>query len=201
MNSPDLTGAQQGLADLQRRISRISERFQDKRGSGFERTYGNSEGNLQTVRFEGIKSPENYKDELLHLFALIWNLKDHLKELAIENDRDPKEIENLVNRNSELKYVADVANLDKHGRLNSSRSGENPTLADLGVIVVDDAIEKITVGAKNVSIYASKPAMTKYRANLKSQSGRILGNAEAILERALDIWELEGLPLAQKKRS
>lgn len=69
---------------------------------------------------------EGLLDAFQDFAAEVWHFKDYLKEYATPSQRS--QVEKVANVSLCLKVVADIANRNKHARLDRARSGRNPRL-------------------------------------------------------------------------
>ncbi len=82
-------------------------------------------------------SIQDARGELHSFYVEAYHLKDALKNLLGSVGRDPQQVERVINGDGRLALLADLANLDKHGKLNvPPRSGYVPTISETGGNVV-----------------------------------------------------------------
>lgn len=71
--------------------------------------------------------------DLQAFYIQTYHLKDLLREASGATGVSKQEIENAITNDPDLALLADLANLDKHGRLNSPpRSGHAPRVVQVG---------------------------------------------------------------------
>jgi hypothetical protein len=69
------------------------------------------------------------RDQLHSFYVQAYHLKDALKNYFSSIGRNPHDIEAVVNKSPRLALLADLANLDKHGRFTKPpRSGHTPKI-------------------------------------------------------------------------
>lgn len=180
---------EKSLVVLHGRIARLMAAAQQQSAMGSHESEFPFNDQVHKLIMSGVKSPEQLEDELLGLFIWVWSVKDHLKEICKANLLDPQEIEDLVNRNTSLQFVSDIANRAKHGELRTSRSGKFAGLVDVGLTVPQDAISGISVGAFHVAVDVSKPVNVELHARVRAHGG-FDADAFAVLADAISTWEV-----------
>lgn len=131
---------------LRARIGRAIATAQWQAGKELNQSHEMADGSIRNYRINGIKSLEQFEDELLTLFIWTWSLKDYIKTNYEATGKNPALIEELVNNSKALQYVADVANQAKHGELRKSRSGQFATLQDLSFTVPQHRFRRLHSG-------------------------------------------------------
>ena len=182
------------LQTLQSRIARAEASAKRVESSGYQQSHQMDDGTTHHYSIIGIKSPEQFEDELLAMFIWLWSLKDHLKEAYLAKGLDAKIIESIVNNSFAPQLVSDIANRAKHGTLRNSRSGKFAELTDVGFRIPLSAVAKMTVGAFSVETDISKPNDVELHASIKVIDG-VSYNAFAVLEQAQSEWESKSLPI------
>jgi hypothetical protein len=132
------------------------------------------------------------------LLANIACLKDHLKVWCTKQSK-PFAGDTLIDSNKEVAIVHDLWNLDKHGKLDRSRSGLYPRLEDTprSTMVLKAETGKpqpmffIPIGGGGGPIQAKDGASLRIVASVVDTDGNRLGNLEDICEKAVDAWEAE----------
>lgn len=173
---------------LRARIQRALVAAQRQAADGFSQSHVLDDGVRHSYTVTGVKSPEQFEDELLTLFVWVWSLKDYLKNAYRSKNLDPQLVEEVVNCSLSLQYVADIANRAKHGSLRESRSGHFAALVDVGITVPQSAVSAITVGAYNVGVDVCKPEEVILRGTVQPQRGAAL-DAFAVLTEGISAWE------------
>lgn len=130
------------------------------------------------------------------LLANIACLKDHLK---VWSDKNGKSFagDALINSNWDVAIVHDLWNLDKHGKLDRSRSGLYPRLENppRSTMVLKAETGKpqpmffIPLGGGTIQTQGG--ASLRIVAKVVDKDGNPLGNLEDICERAVAAWEAE----------
>lgn len=182
------------LEELKLRVQRLRARLEQKEGSGFSQSHTFENGETHNYKVNGVKPIEEFEDDLLGIFVWLWSAKDYLKEIARSNGKSPQEIENIVNREKSLQYVADIANRSKHGVLNQSRSGEFAELANVGISIPQHAMKSLVFGAFDVTTNVSKPEFVEYSANVVVSGGRKVCTAQELIQSTLLLWEAHAEP-------
>ncbi len=130
------------------------------------------------------------------LIGNIACLKDHLKVWCVKQSK-PFTAEQLINSNSDVAIVHDLWNLDKHGALKKSRSGLFPRLgsppATSLVMKAGPSGQQpmVNIPLFGSSIQANAGASLRVVATVVDKDGNVIGNLEAICERAIEAWEAE----------
>lgn len=185
------------LVDLRSRIARLLRRATVNSGLGFSHSFPHFDGQTHNVRFEGVKSLDEFEDEILNAIVGVWNFKDYLKVEVAACGRDDKVVEALVNESMPLRIISDLANGYKHRFLKHSRSGFFARLKPASISVPQQAVSSITYEAFDVSINVKDPAKAEYFCRVESRDGRDLGDVRQLLNEAVLVWERGGLPLVQ----
>jgi hypothetical protein len=132
------------------------------------------------------------------LLANIACLKDHLKVWCGKQGK-PFAGDTLIDSNKDVAIVHDLWNLDKHGKLDRSRSGlyprlENPPSSTM-VLKAEPGKPQpaffIPVGGGGGPIQTKDGASFRIVANVVDKNGNRLGSLEDICERAIAAWEAE----------
>ncbi|GAA0888190.1 hypothetical protein [Rhodanobacter soli] len=179
--------------ELRARIHRAEIIARRADSVGYQKNQTLADGSKHQYQISGIKSPEQFEDDLLTLFVWVWSLKDYLKELYKSMGLDPRLVEEMANNCTALKYVSDVANKAKHGILQQSRSGQFAELVNVGHSVPQAAISKITFSAFNVEIDVSKADQVLLHAFVKPRGGEPI-DAFEVLAQAMLTWETKVIP-------
>lgn len=179
-------------ADLQLITERISRAFQSTQtatGSGYRTAYV-AQGTDFTTQFfaEGVKSPDQLKDDFLNLFIWVWSLKDYLKVRCESVGLSSQLVEDEANQCPALTYVADIANRAKHGTLNTSRSGMFAELVDVGITVPQKSIQQIEFAGPQVTLRVRDHQHIVIRASVVTRDG-VRRDALAVLDEAMRCWE------------
>ena len=179
-------------SDLESITQRISRAFQSTRivtGPGYGTSYV-AQGTDFTTHFhaEGMKSPDQLKDDFLNLFIWVWSLKDYLKQRCKDVGLSVQLVEDEANRCPALTYVADIANRAKHGTLNKSRSGKFAELIEVGLTVPQASIQEIEVAGPEVTSRFREHQHIVIRASVVTRDGVRL-DAHAVLDEAMRCWE------------
>jgi hypothetical protein len=132
------------------------------------------------------------------LVANIACLKDHLKVWCAKRNK-PFAGDMLIDSNKEVAIVHDLWNLDKHGKLDRSRSGlyprlENPPRSTM-VLKAEPGKPQpmffIPIGGGGGPIQTKDGASLRIVANVVDKDGNPLGSLEDICEKAVGNWEAE----------
>lgn len=182
------------LEDIWKRIKRFNEVLETKSHNGFNQSHL-IDGSMQTYKVFGIKSPEQFEDELLSIIIWLWSIKDYIKNSYIKLNLNPKDVEKIVDKNFSLQLIADIANRAKHGTLNKSRSGKYAFLGEVGFSIPAASLNLLTFEPWTTSIKVIDTEKVVFTAKVKSQNGEFIANALEIIDSALKILEVEILKL------
>lgn len=177
------------------RINRLLGQIQIRDGSDFIHPAKYITGEIGTFTIRGLKSYEEYDDEISELAVWIWSLKDHLKELAGEKGIAKKKLEEVVNNDKNLQICADLANTEKHGKLKESRSGLYAQYGGFSITLMEKGICNINtmllLGEKGENIIIEPVDHNKIQIyfEITDKDGNLLGEAFEILNKALEKWE------------
>lgn len=150
---------------------------------------------------EGADTPtaENRASQLI---AAIACLKDHLKVWCAKENK-PFTGDKLIDSNREVAIVHDLWNLDKHGKVDRSRSKLYPRLAESPSSSLVLKAEERTPRPKfqlYVPIFGGpvgprmrfhEGASVRIVARVVDKDGNYLGDFEATCEKAVAAWEVE----------
>lgn len=174
------------LADMQ-----ITEKLQSVKPE-FKRI-----DNSFSVSFDFSKAVDNATaaNRISQLLANIACLKDHLKTWCSKNGK-PFTGEELINTNREVAIVHDLWNLDKHAKLDRSRSGLWPKLLEPAIASMvlkgqEDKQPTVAIPVFGGPIQAKDGAALRIVATVVDKDGNFLGDLEDICEKAVAAWEAE----------
>jgi len=171
------------------RLHRLSLKVDQKSGAGFIDVYEDEQKNLHLHHVKGIKSTDEFEDELLNALMWAWNMKDYLKEMLNSQGKDPQTVEDLINSSDTLCLLSDLANGAKHGKLKKSRSGQFARLDKVIITIPQNAVSKITFEARRVETDVEDSSKVELSAPVISNEGEVVGDAGLILSESLKIWE------------
>jgi hypothetical protein len=116
--------------------------------------------------------------QLMSFYVLCYHLKDQLIEEASTTGVSREAVEKAVTAEPTLALVADLANLDKHGKLNKPpRSGHIPRLAELR-------------GAQRLRLHGWQLELVIEHAGTQLDGMEVAADAVVALRRALAGWGL-----------
>jgi hypothetical protein len=178
------------LEEMFQRADRFRKRLKIKDGEGtaWSHTFDNNE--IHYYSLNGVKPPEEIKDELESAFVWLWSLKDHVKKYVIAKGKTKEWVESRVNADPYLCICADLANSPKHGGLDRKpRSNKNPRLGNLKYNIPQQAMSQITVGAFDVGMNIGDPSLISLEWPVLGDEDKYLGDALKYLEYGLKAWE------------
>ena len=149
-----------------------------------------------SFNFNKVADTPTAANKASQLMASIACLKDHLKVWCAKHNK-PFAGDALIDSNSEVAIVHDLWNLDKHGKLNRSRSGLYPRLESpphSAMVLKAEAGKPQPVSFTPVAgggMIISKGASIRIVANVVDKDGNLLGDLEDICEKAVAAWEAE----------
>ncbi len=135
----------------------------------------------------------NRASQLLNNIAC---LKDHLKVWCQKNAQ-PFGGDTLIDSNREVAVVHDLWNLDKHGKLDRSRSGLYPIWKDPPRSAIElkcgpgTPESGISVEFFSGSVQTTGDVGVSIVATVADKDGNVLGSFEKICEKAVDGWKVE----------
>lgn len=171
------------------RLCRLSLKTEEKSGIGFIDVYEDENENLHLHEVKGVKSIDEFEDELLNGLTWAWNMKDYIKEVLKSQGKDPQTIEEQINSSQTLCLLSDLANGTKHGKLRKSRSGYFACLGKVTMSIPQIALSKITFEARRIETEINDSSEVEFSAPVISNEGVTLGDAGVILSESLKIWE------------
>ncbi len=180
------------MPDLQlkfERLKRIKQECKQNKGKGFKQKYEHDDGSKTEHVVKNIKSPEQYEDQIANLAVNLWSLKDYLVAELKVIGKDPQVVEKYVNSCPSLQLCADIANTEKHKKLHNSRSEKWPVLGRARVVVPGHSVNELIFQGPKVTTSVRTPESAEYKIDILDKEGRIVGDAEQTLDRALDSWE------------
>jgi hypothetical protein len=177
------------LEKLVQRIARMRQHAHDKAGPGFEWDYTFPDGETHTYTVNAVKPPEVVADDFANWCVWAWSLKDYLKLAAAQRGRQPRDVEDLVNRDRNLQLCADLANRDKHAEPARSRSGLFPRLGKVAYSMTKEGLASLVVGAFSVTLNVREPRLVQVSLPIEDQQGNRLGDAFEVLDAAVRRWE------------
>ena len=176
------------LTVLGSRIDRLMALAETQSAAGFEQSRVLDDGTTHTYSVSGLKSPDQFEDELLSLFIWVWSLKDHLKEAFRAKGWRPQDVEDVADGSLPLTLVADIANRAKHGELRDSRSGRSAELVNVGWTIPQSSLSQISIGAFSVGIEVQTPEDVQLHAMVRLSDG-VEFDAFSVLDDAIADWE------------
>lgn len=174
------------LFDRAAHFSKVATAFG---GSGCSWSYTFTDGETHRYVLSGIKSPEQFEDEILTLAIWLWSLKDHLKGRSKTLGKNPQEVEAYASADPYLPLCADLANAAKHGELTSSRSRRWPRLGRLHYEIPQEAMRQITFRAFEVETDIAHPELVTLELPILDSAGEKIAEALQLLAGALAAWE------------
>ena len=181
------------LSDIENifeRALRIRKRLHIKDGEGMSWSYRIENNEIHKIILNGIKSPEQFEDDIESTFIWLWSLKDYVKKYSIDNGFTKKWLEAKIDSDFHLAVCADIANTLKHGGLNrEGRSKRKPVLQSLKYDVPQAAISKITVRPFEVETDIKKPGLVSLTMDVLDKDGKRLGDAFKFLDYGIKAWD------------
>src|ERR1019366_859996 len=161
----------------------------------FKRTAGGVSVSWDFKKGADAPTAANRASQLLNNIAC---LKDHLKVWCNKQSK-PFAGDTLIDSNRDVAIVHDLWNLDKHGKLDRSRSGlyprlENPPRSTM-VLKAEPGKPQpmffIPIGGGGGPIQTKDGASLRIVAHVVDKDGNRLGSLEEICENAVAAWEAE----------
>ncbi len=177
------------IDNLLQRMTRLSRALEVKAGEGTEWKYTFPDGETHTYRFKNLRPPEQIEDDAFHLILWIWSSKDYMRELAVESGRSAQYVEDVAKKDPHLPMCADLANLLKHGKLTSSRTGRFPRFRRCHFEVPGKAVRELTIGPFTVELDVSKPELVEISIPVEDRNGRLMGDALEYARKGIARWE------------
>jgi hypothetical protein len=128
---------------------------------------------------------------------LIYNiahLKDHLKRWGEQHGKEPREVEEQINRTPALQIVVDLSNIDKHGEASKHRRYDKPIeLRNVRNILRLSAgggapgaagllgEKVVTSGAGNATVLLT--------GEIVDEQGDLVGGLDRVADEAVQAWE------------
>jgi hypothetical protein len=179
----------QDIGTLLRRVARLSQSLEVKSGEGAEWKYTFPDGETHTYRLKNFRPPEEIEDDAFHLILWTWSLKDYLRELALDRGRPTNFVEQVVKKDPHLPLCADLANLLKHGKLTSSRTGRYPRLRRCHFELPGKAVNEVTVGPFLVELNIARPQLVEISLPVEDRRGKPMGDALEHSRKGVERWE------------
>jgi hypothetical protein len=177
------------LDKLLDRVRRVNASLNLQTGSGWNQVNQTSDGSTLHTVVNNVKALEVFEDEVTHLSLCVWSLKDYLKEAMREHDKDPQEIENLIDGDWYLKVSSDLANNIKHGILKRSRSGLFAKMDPVSIEMPSKSLGQITFFEAKIVFDVQRPQEAEYFAPVIDCHGNHIGDAVDILANAMTAWD------------
>lgn len=180
------------IAEVQKlfdRAARVRDTLDQKAGPGAAWQVQVPDVPPHTVSIGAVKQPEIIEDDVAQLLIWCWSLKDYLKELAVAAGSQGKLVESFVDEHPELQLIADLANREKHGRIERSRSGFFPFMRRPSYHVDGKNVAQLGLVQDGVHIDPVDPEAVKVTIPILSEGGEVLGEALALLHAAFGLWE------------
>jgi hypothetical protein len=174
---------------LYERLRRLQKRIGQKAGRSFEWEVEIPNSGNHKYRINGMKSPEEFEDDIAFLAVSIWSMKDYIKKIARSYGKSPRDVEQFVNSDSNLPICADLANTDKHGELTNSRTNNFLRMGRANFNVPKAAISRITLRKNEVEVDVSAPELVVVTVPILDQSATQVGEALACLQNSIAAWE------------
>ena len=172
------------------RIKRTQSRLESLGGKGFEWSLEHPKFGLQEYSLNGLKSPEELKDDAENAFIWLWNIKDYVKKFAKSQNKSGNWVEEQINQSKYICLSADIANSLKHGGLDrSSRSGSLPALGNIQYKMPQGSISSIKFLANRVETNVSDPTKVEVIMDIYDNFKNVLGDAFMILDKSVVDWE------------
>jgi hypothetical protein len=172
------------------RMRRLSESLHIKAGPGTGWSYTLPTGEQQTYHITNVRGPDELEDNFANLAVWVWSVKDYIKEFAVVQGFSASLVEKYVNKNSDLCLCADIANLFKHGKLRTSRSGKFPQPMDVRYRIPHTAMKKLTfTGGNELEIDVKDPAGVDISLPIQDADGNDLGDGFELLKSGLAAWD------------
>jgi hypothetical protein len=179
------------VKSVMERISRLSARAKNVKGTGSSWSYTFPDGIKTTYILNEIKPTEELKDDISNAFIWFWNFKDYLKEAIKHQGGDVGQIEEFVDTDTKLAICADVANRLKHGSLNRSRSGKSPVLGELGYTVPQKSMKRLVFRGPEIEFDFQNFQDIEIKMPVLDSSNKEIEQALSLLAYAIAKWEQE----------
>lgn len=137
----------------------------------------------------------NLANNVIHNIA---NMADHLKKWAKINEKDPKQIDEMIKRSRPIKLIIDLSNNDKHGYppRDGGASGVSPVLGVVRTFLrmttapVKGAVIAMTLGPSGEpKISGSGTAKVVVTADILDDKGAKIDELHKIMTGAVEDWE------------
>lgn len=165
------------ITQLFERLARLTAATQQKAGDGTVWDYTFPDGETHRYVIRGLKSHAEAEDGAFNLLIWVWNAKDYLKRWTESHGKDAKVVEDAVDGDEALVVCADLANLLKHGKLKSSRSGRYPRFGVVSFEAPQAAIGSLTFRAFEVEMNFANPALVEFHLPVVDNAGARIGDA------------------------
>ncbi len=149
--------------------------------------------------FRGGLSENQIREIIMGIVFDIALVKDPLKNWMRSRARDTANVERFIDYNTSLQIMIDLANADKHGRLDRWRCSAHPSLGEVG-----RSLQLRPAGCPGSSVCATlDPASAQYRVSssaggtanvifwgdVVASDGRKLGDVMEYAQDAVATWE------------
>lgn len=184
----------QRLSELAERVTHQFGLIGDRRGEAYEWDAELSGGTSVHYVVRNVRSLKDWECGIKTLIGLLWDVKDHIKVLAVEKGREEKVVSRLVeketvDRVSAVAICGDLANGLKHSKLKWSRSGLWPKLGKATFEVPQEAIGQIIMREAEAELHVAKPELVDFRLSVHDWGGHEIGEAGAIAEKTWCCWK------------
>jgi hypothetical protein len=171
------------------RINRIHEKIKQKGGGGAEWKAEVPGFGDQNYKITGVKSPKELEDDIAALAVWVWSMKDYLKKLAPSVGMQPQEVERFIDTDPHLPICADLANKDKHGELDRSRSGRFLGMGRLQYTIPQQALRAVTFRGNEVQIDVATADEVQIVVPVLDPRGAEVAEGLACLEKGIKAWD------------
>lgn len=182
--------------ELLRRLARVHAALKDARGLRPENLPGRPIKTVGQIGVEqdwsGGRSQDQLMNDALSVINSIMGLRDRAVTFLRANGRDPTIVEDFVDGDKNVAIVHDLANKDKHGKLDRPRSASSPEIRSL--------TRALQLRAEPGSVASFTMKMTGevtivghgdvgLVGEIVDESGVKLGAFEQVIESAISSWE------------
>jgi hypothetical protein len=155
-----------------------------------EQSLSHDDGIMEFQVTFGANSEAENLNAVMNIVHGVAGLKDHLKNKMSSLQKDPQDVERLIDGSPELQLVIDPDNKDKHGDplTKSNRSGKNPGLGDVqqGLSVGGGRTTYLTDPATGVPFERSRNARIATTATVVDGAGAPITSFDEMIGRAMD---------------
>lgn len=183
------------ISRLKRLYNAVDKQYEYDIASNVKKIFERSGDKVKVGIVFGNHDEVELNNRIFGIINAIASLKDHLKKKFLELQKNPQDIESMINNSDGLKLIIDLWNQDKHGYplTRNTRSNRNPKVINIGqgLTFTNSAQASVTfrVNADNDKIdkiQSTDNSVIKIHGDIVDDTGNLIMSLDKMIESSIE---------------